>query len=722
MADNPQTPSEVSDEDAKWWLAEIEAAKDRNKPWYDAAEAAETEYKAGSETAKEKSFGGLNIFWANVETQKAAIDDDFGSPQVRRLNAQPGDGLARHISQVWEQLIDGSVREAGDDHQLALAVHDTFLPGLGQVRVDLTHEEDDAGQVSWVDAPIRRVQYKDYLEGPGKCFADLPWVAFGDLYTLDDLVREFPARFEDIEAAKAVPRNYQLEMPKQFANDDERKNQFSRARIWEIWAKLPTKRRIYVAEGYDTALKVTPDPFRLKKFFPCPRPMLANGDEGWQKPITDYSRYRDQADELDRICHRIYNLTETLKRRGVKDKDMPELDGLAHCGDNVFIAVDMTKLDAKGGLKSAFETEDLVPTIQVLKELHIQRDALIRIIYELAGISDLARGQTDPRETLGAQKLKKTFGSSRFDMREERSREFAAEAYGIKGELLAEHCPRGQIEEVSGIALPTKDERRQARDQLQRMQQIAQKAQQAGQPLPPFDEDQMEALQRKAKPRYTWEQTAEVLRSDRRRCYMVQVETDQTAFVDEEADKKARIEFSSVLNQLMQTFGPMIAGNPANGEVFKQIILFVLSSFRVGRSMEEGIEEAVDNAIRQASQQKGQPDPKAQAEQAKAQSELQKAQLAVQKAQLDAQKAQIDLQIAQQKAGVEAQAKSADIQRKAVEGQQKLQQTAMQNEAKRTGHQIDMQNKIEQLQFEREQRASAEEVYKRDKPQNGGGE
>jgi len=81
------------------------------------------------------------------------------------------------------------------------------------------------------------------------------------------------------------------------------------------------------------------DPFNLKHFFPCPRPLIANGTE-CTTPLTDYSRYENQASELDEICSRIFVLTASLQRKGVHDKQFKELADLAEVEENTTIAVD----------------------------------------------------------------------------------------------------------------------------------------------------------------------------------------------------------------------------------------------------------------------------------------------------------------------------------------------------------------------------------------------
>jgi hypothetical protein len=708
MSKNPKTPSDVDDEDASFWEAEINAAKDRQECWYRKADVAIDRYKDNDE---ERPFGGLNILWANTEVQKAALGEDFGSPQVNRLNATSSMHLSRHISLVWQQAIEAAVRDTDDNREIRNGVHDILLPGRGQVWLEMNPIEDENGNVIWIEAPIVKVEFKDYLEGPANRWGDVPWVSRAHLYTIDDLMDQFGMTRA---AAESVPREYALPAPKgkERRTRDESADQFKRARVHEIWAKFPKKRRIYFAEGHKKALAVTPDPYRLKKFFPCPRPILANGDEAWQLPLTDYSRYQDQAEEINRLSQRIFVLTDVLRRRGVYNKKYKELSTLPIAGDNVYLAMDnFEEFMSEGALEGAFQSEDLTPLVTVLDGLHKQRRELIQLTYELTGISDLARGMTDPDETLGAQKLKMTFGSGRFQARQKESRRFAADAYALKGELIAEWFSREQLQEMSGVKLPTMAEKQKAAADLQNMKRIAQQAAETGQQLPPFDQFQVEELQEIAAAPFTWERIESVLRTDRRRCYMVEMETDQTSFKDEDADKKARIEFLGLLTNLMTTFGPMISGNPANGQIFKTMMMFVVASFKVGRAIEQDFEQAIDAAIQQAVQLGGQNQQNPEA--VKAQTDMMAAQLRVQGEQIKLQKEQVQLQRAQveaQNAGADVQIGRMQAQQKLASDNMKLQQQAEANALKREGQQIDNVNKVEQLNFERATRATAREA------------
>lgn len=743
MSDKPETPSAVSPRDSQYWLDEIQSAKQRMENWYKKADEAEKRYRDEDEKGEPLEFGALNILFANTETQKAAIGEDFGKVQVTRVNMPENDnGLARHVAEVWERTLAAAVKDTNDNHDISLAVGDMFVPGRGTVWLEVEAENND-----WIIAPIVRVPYDEFLHGPAKRWGSVPWGARMHAFTRDELVSECKV---SEEIAEKVPLTIKLPCSKKDAPADEKgQEQFKRAEVWEIWTTYPEKARLYVAVGYpDAVLRYDPDPLRLKKFFPFPRPLQPNGDES-KPPLTDYSRYQNQAEELDRICQRIFSLTEQLRRIGFHDKEIQEMADLAKVEDGTSIPIEnYASFLQKGGLVAVQQWIDLSPIVVTLQALHEQRDTLIRLIYELSGISDLARGQTDPDETLGAQQLKQTFGSSRFKRREKESRRFAAEAYGLKGEVVAELFSREQMQEMSGMFLPLREQIDGAKQALQIIQQrqqeyaqAAQMAQEQGmQPPPPpepLDQEAMASLAKLASTKWSWEDVSGVLQSDTRRCYSVEVETDQSNFIDEEAEKQARTQFFQMVTQALGQVAPAIAANPKSGDVFKQFVMFVVGAFKSGRAMEEGIERVIDEFIEKAQQQgQEQPpvDPKAEADIKVAQLRVQQEEVKLQIEQVKLAEAQAHAQGAGTDAGNEAliaqakaleqtekanasiaasQAKAQDAQTKSVQEAQKVEQQAMANEAKREGHLIDLQNRAEKLDFERRTRAEAEEALKK---------
>ncbi len=155
-----------------------------------------------------------------------------------------------------------------------------------------------------------------------------------------------------------------------------------------------------------------------------------------------------------------------------------------------------------------------------------------------------------------------------------------------------------------------------------------------------IDPDQLKLLKEP-----TWEEVEALLKNPVLREFRIDIETDSTIRTDEDADRKARMEFLEAVGKMIQEAAtvpkPMI---PAAGE----LILFGIRGFKVARNLERVFEEAID-------QLKNMP-PAPSPEQIKAQMDQQTEQM---KAQV---KAQTDIQIAQAQQQAQAQEDQARMQ------------------------------------------------------------
>jgi hypothetical protein len=144
-----------------------------------------------------------------------------------------------------------------------------------------------------------------------------------------------------------------------------------------------------------------------------------------------------------------------------------------------------------------------------------------------------------------------------------------------------------------------------------------------------------------------------LLRDGAMRRFRIDIEVDSTITGDESQERADRTQFIESTTKLVEAWGPIVAANPSMAQLAGELLLFGTRAFRVGRSLEEVIEETVDKLEQQAAQPKPPPQPspedqakiqqaqiKAQAEGAKAQSTIQATQV---KSQGDQQAAQMDL-------------------------------------------------------------------------------
>ena len=106
----------------------------------------------------------------------------------------------------------------------------------------------------------------------------------------------------------------------------------------------------------------------------------------------------------------------------------------------------------------------------------------------------------------------------------------------------------------------------------------------------------------------SWEEVSGILRSDDRRNYSIDIETDATAFEDEEAEKASRIEYVKAMTEMMQLWIPAIQGNPSLAPFAKELAVFASGAFKPGRQFEEQLGDAFDQIQNTPPQQAADPE------------------------------------------------------------------------------------------------------------------
>lgn len=705
--------------DSKYWLQELDAAHKREKNWREnIAPEIEKEYRDQRTKLDVRADKKFNILWSNTEVLKSALYPDSAQPDVRRRFGT-ADKVARQGATVLERALSYCSEEYDLDGVVRQALEDSLLPGRGQawvvyeptitVKEGEGDGEDPAEEITAQELCVEYVHWQDYREGSCRSWRSMPWVARRHLYTPD----EFEKGFED--HAGKVPAGFTT-AGSQYGgrnNSDEQSEVFDRIEVWEIWDKT-RKERVYVVEGYDRILRADKDPYGLEDFFPCPEPLRKVTSNKDRVPVPEPSLYWDQIEELDRVTTRIVKLINVLKWRGVYDATNEDADAtlanLPDADDNQFFpAKNFVQLMEKGGLKQALQSVELSDIVTTLQGLYQQRREIIDSIYQLTGISDIIRGSTDPNETKGAQQLKAQFGSMRMQHAQKEVQRFVRDIMRIESEIIAEHFEIDILAEMTGVEMPreadVQAEMMQFQQQAEQIkQQAAMRAEQtlaSGQQLPEGAQQmaqqamgEYQAKMEEFQSTVTWEKVKALLASDKARGYKIDVETDQTAFQDAEAEKTARMEFMDVVTRMFAETIPAMQAFPASIPLVKEAVMFVVRGFKVGRPIEEAIEDAFDDIAKQPPKQEA--DPKAEAAQAQMQMKMQememrmkqmasefqlKQQAAQSEIQLDREKTQADIAMEQTKAnaGIAMQQAEleADQRRKDTELQADLEREAV---------------------------------------------
>jgi ribosomal protein L35 len=739
--------------EAKFWQQQLDLSDKDCEEWIkqgrDVVQRYKSDPRAGQGKDSRKRF---NILYSNTEVLKASLFARMAKPDVRRRFSDQ-DPTGRVVAELIQRALIYSDDVNDTAINVEMAVEDYVLPGRGVMRVQYKPtmaEADGKEYVAKQEVWDEYVPWEDYRHEPVRVWDKITWEAYRHLMTLDDLQENFGDHLPP-EEIKRIPLNWQPEGQDKKAKIPEG---FKKAEVWEVWDKF-SRKRVWVVKGYDKLCRQDKDPYGLEHFFPRPDPIQATTTTDTVIPQPLYNSYKDQAEALDEIETRIDRLTKALRRRGPYNAAMPELKKLANLGDNQFIPVEKwNEFQTGGGLKGNYEVEDLQPVSLVLAELHKQRDLRIQTIYEIIGIADIMRGNTDPNETLGAQQLKAQFGGNRLKKRQDAVQKFIRDLLRIKAEIIAEHFEPEQLSEMTGFPwqpVPPEQPVAQVQPPSQPAQGVPSSlAGLGGAPgQPPSPEmggvpsagpmgmpqgipmggggmpneqgtGQAEPAQAPDRRAITPE-IMEILRTDRLRSYRIDVETDSTIYEDAEQERQTRVELITAMTQFIGNWAPIIQAQPELMPLAFEMLAFGVRGFKAGSQLEEALEQTrmeLEQAAQNPQPQGPSPEELAmQAEQQKAQMQAEAAKHATEiKAQTDMNAAQIKQQTDAQALAAKQAAEQHAAELKAASDAHKAElEMAKKNaelEQKDRHHQEEMALKREQMEMEHEfKRETAEREH-----------
>lgn len=677
------------------WLALIEDAEAAFKDYQKKADDIDKMYASLNELAKADRDRQFQMFWANVQVLGPSI---YSRPPVPVVTPRFKDRkpVPRMASEMLERCtvvgfenedIDGIMRAVRDD----LTV---LARGCAWVRYET---EDKTEKVC-----IEHADRKDFLHGPARSWKEVPWVAKRSWLTKPAMKERFGADSKYEDAA------YEIRKSDDEFKDDSRE----KAGVWEIWSK-EHKKVVWVTEGVDEVLDEDEPHLKLEGFFPCPKPAYSTVQRRSLVPVPDMLFYKDQLEEINELTARIGALCDALQVRGFYPAGAGEIGDAIEAAiksttDNqVLVPISNWAMMGSGGVKDMIvwlPIDQIATTISQCVEL---RKQLIDDVYQITGLSDIMRGSTVASETLGAQELKSQYGSVRIRDRQNELVRFARDLVRISAEIMAENFSKKSMLDMSQMDMQTdadvKKEIKALEGQAQaiiaqveraksnpQMMQQAQASPEEAQKLLEQAKQQVEGIKaqiQKLEDAPTIEKVMDLLRDQRTRPFVLDIETDSTVAPDENATKQRATEFLTAVGGFLNQAGPMVQAVPQSAKLLSEMLKYTAAQFRAGRQLEGTIEEFADDMAKVASQPKADPE----AMKANAEAEAMKNQQAI-----DAQKAQADnaeRQANAQKTMAEAQAKGVEAQTKAQEAAVALQIKQQQEADAAQARQIEMATK-----------------------------
>jgi hypothetical protein len=564
---------------AEIWEKELQAAKKELTKFHTTGRKLVQRYLderdgANSEDAR------FNLFWSNIEVLKASLYAKPPKVDVSNSYKDSNDDIARVGGTVMQRMLNNDVEEDDESTYPEVtrqSVGDFLIVGLGQVwyryEVDTATNSTEAvidpesgvvlaepieyEAITNEDAPADYVYWEDFWWSPARVWQDVRWVARRVFMNREELIARFGDKIgKDVPVSKVKNRNDGI---------GPQNDPWEKAAVFEIWDKT-TKCAYWHVMGYNIICDYKEDPLKLRGFFPCPQPLVANATTSKLMPRADYLLAQDQYAQIDELTTRLKYLIKACKVAGVYDKNSTAvgrvfIDAL----ENQMIPVDNWAAFAeKGGLKGAMDFVPVEVVAGVIEKLTVQRDVLKGNLYEVLGIGDIMRGMTNPDETLGAQQLKAQFGGNRLQFKQQQIGCWVASGQRIRSQIFCKHFQPQTLLERSNIMLSAD----------------AQFGQQAVQFLKSPDNSKQ---------------------------YRITVESETMAMVDWAQERDSRTQFMQAVGGFLSDTGSMMQAMPQAVPVMLEMMKWGLGGFRVSKE----IETVLDQAIAAAGQppEPEEPDP-----------------------------------------------------------------------------------------------------------------
>jgi hypothetical protein len=441
--------------------------------------------------------------------------------------------------------------------------------------------------------------------------------------------------------------------PETSKNFNEKMGEGSReALIYEIWDKS-TGQVLWLSKSMGKILDTRDDPLQLENFWPCPKPMFSTLTTDSLIPVPDFVLYQDQARQLDTLADRIDGFIHALKVRGVYDAAEPSLARLFTEGENnaLLPVKNYAAFSEKGGLQGAINLVDIRPIAEGLNMAYQAMEQVKGQIYEIMGIADIQRGQTDPNETLGAQIIKSNNASGRLKTMQHEVVNFATALLQIKAQIICQHFTEDTIIKISG------------------------------------------AMQLSPQDQALIPQALQLLKDEPAKNFRIEVTTDSMIYQDEQQEKQNRMEFLQAMGGFLSQAIPAAQATPEITPMMMEMLKFGVTAFKAGKGLEGLIDETADNFRQQAQQMANQPKPPSP-EQQKMQMQMQIEQA---KMQAEQQKMQMQMQMEQQKMQMQMELEKATQEYQAQENQLKFQLEEQRNTQK-----AEMEMRIAQMKMHTE--------------------
>lgn len=310
------------------------------------------------------------------------------------------------------------------------------------------------------------------------------------------------------------------------------------------------------------------DLYGLSNFFPVARPMIMNASTKEFWPTPEFFQVQDLIDDIHQIASRMTLLTKAIRVRFLFDSSVAELKQLVgETGEGGGLGVpnlEQALMNAGGKLTNLVAYFPVQEMIQGLENMYKAFEQRLNSFYQVTGISDLIRGQSDTgvEKTYGERQMEGKFALNRIEPYQGKVQEWIKDNYQL---LMEMGLKLFSDQTVDDYITP--------------------------QTLDPED-----------KQRYL--PALELLKSNKRRRFRVDFETDSTISINEQWKKKQAVELANTLTKAMESVANVAQTQPELAGTELQVLKHMIGEFSDGKLFIDEIQDSIQQIIDKVNQPK----------------------------------------------------------------------------------------------------------------------
>ena len=286
-------------------IEEVELYEKTAKPWLSVSKDIFDKFSLSSLTPvsatlnrPKKAGAKFSILWSITKTLVPFYIGNVPKAVVRRRYADK-EQLARIASEVLERTLNFEINEQDYKGIFKKVVLDFVLTarGVAWMRYENEYKQNEAGEeiLEYESSVLDYVFFEDFSHAVRKDWEEVKkdgWVARKIAMTK----RQVRERFGE-ELANAINFPTKETHDEQETNDDYEKSSDTTKRleavvnVYEMWHAVYKKIFWFCKEFTDDVLQEAEDKYKLKGFFPCPKPFYGTLSNASLIPVPDYLHY-----------------------------------------------------------------------------------------------------------------------------------------------------------------------------------------------------------------------------------------------------------------------------------------------------------------------------------------------------------------------------------------------------------------------------------------------